>query len=187
MGTSIAGHLSPAEVAQAQAIGSSMAALGNLSGGPARGFVFFAAFDGTNNDRTNLPLSGSPYPTNVANLYDQAVDASKTNPNLEARYYPGVGTGGQNGTLVNAAVSPTPAIHYAAEQALAHFAEQASKYLQGNPDATYADLSASAVGFSRGSATAVVFAQLLNERGLVLPDGTVVAPPGVAVIGLGLI
>jgi hypothetical protein len=44
------------------------------------------------------------------------------------------------------------------------------------------------VGFSRGCATAVRLAQLVNERGLVTANGTVVAPPGsVAVTGMELI
>jgi hypothetical protein len=34
-------------------------------------FTFFAAFDGTNNDRTNVPLSDNPLSTNVAQLANQ--------------------------------------------------------------------------------------------------------------------
>ena len=182
MGTSITGYLTPTQIAQTQANQAAMAATGLSLPPPARPFVFFAAFDGTNNDKNNLPLSGSPYQTNVANLYDQA-KVNETG-NFVPRYYAGVGAGGKNGGLMQAAFSPTKAVHFAAESALADFAKAASDYLRDNPNATYADLSATAVGFSRGAVTAIVFARLLNERGLVLPDGTVIAPPGVPVYGL---
>jgi hypothetical protein len=36
---------------------------------PAGQFVFFAAFDGTNDDYTKPSLSGDPYPTNVGTLW----------------------------------------------------------------------------------------------------------------------
>src|SRR5690606_21323275 len=44
--------------------------------------------------------------------------------------------------------------------------------------ATVADLGAAVTGFSRGGASAIRFAQLLSERGLLAPDGQVLAPPG---------
>jgi hypothetical protein len=189
MGTTVTGHLTAEETQQLADTRTAMSRLGSGESIPPRNFVFFATFDGTNNNKDNVPLSGSPYQTNVANIYDQA--KANENDNLQVRYYPGVGTGGSNGNLWDAAFSPTKAVHFAAEKALTEFAEQARDYLRDNKDAnpapTYKDLSASAVGFSRGSATAIVFSQLLNERGLVLPDGAVVAPPGVKVIGLALI
>lgn len=152
------------------------------------GFVFFAAFDGTNNDMSNLSLSGSQYQTNVANLFDQASLGSVSSENLRARYYPGVGTGGTNGNLYNAALAPTGPIFSAATQALTDFARAAQDYLDANPGATFADITASATGFSRGAATAVVFAQLLETNGLVTADGTVVAPPGsIQISGLALL
>jgi hypothetical protein len=50
-------------------------------------FVFFAAFDGTNNNRNdtrdangNLKLTGDPNDTNVAQLFTQA--EQQNNPNL---------------------------------------------------------------------------------------------------------
>ena len=186
MGTLITRTLTPEEVARTQAASTAMAGLGAGSATSAPKFVFVAAFDGTNNDRANRPLSGNPHQTNVANLFDQAEAAKATNPNLKTGYYPGVGTGGENGGLLSAAITPTQAVHHAAEMAVADFAKQAYVYLQENPGATAADLSASAIGFSRGTAAQIVFAQILNERGLVLPDGTVVAPPGVVVKGFGL-
>jgi hypothetical protein len=199
MGTTVTGYLSAEEAQHLADTRTAMGRLGRDEDISSRQFVFLATFDGTNNNKNDYsddnknktPLSGSPYQTNVANIYDQADAASKSNASLQARYYPGVGTGGENGNLWDAAFSPTKAVHFAAEKALKEFAEQARDYLRDNKDAnpppTHTDLSASAVGFSRGSPTAIVFTQLLNERGLVLPDGTVVAPPGVKVIGLALI
>ena len=182
MGTSITGYLTPAQIARTQTNQTAMVSAGSSLPPPPRPFVFLAAFDGTNNDKNNVALSGSPYQTNVANIYDQAKE-NETN-NFVPRYYPGVGTGSENGGLLQAAFSPTRAVQFTAEKAVVDFADRAYRYLQDNPTATYADLSATTVGFSRGGITAIVFARLLNERGLVLGDGTVVAPPGVAVYGL---
>ena len=57
-----------------------------------RDFIFFAAFDGTNNDLTN---PGNPQNTNVAQLYLQAQRSEARKPNLSANYYPGPGTPGK--------------------------------------------------------------------------------------------
>ena len=105
---------------------ATMANLGSSAPPTPAKFVFLAAFDGTNNDKDqvaagNTKLGGHPYQTNVANIYDQADAASKSNPNLVAKYYPGVGTGGENGNQFNAAFSPTQAVRYAADKALADF------------------------------------------------------------------
>ncbi|MDL9998374.1 DUF2235 domain-containing protein [Variovorax sp. J22P240] len=166
--------MSPAEVAELEAARARL--LTADSGVPARRFVYLAAFDGTGNDRNNIPLSGHPFQTNVANLYDQA-KASESD-GFRVGYFPGVGTGGSHGHRINAGVLPTPTVHQAAEAALQELTRQARDYLRDTTAATSSDLSVSTVGFSRGTATQVVFAQLLHERGLVLPDGTVVAPPG---------
>jgi hypothetical protein len=189
MGTTVTGYLSAEETQHLADTRTAMSRLASGEGLPSRKFAFLATFDGTNNNKDNIPLSGSPYQTNVANIFDQG--KANENDNLQVRYYPGVGTGGENGNLWDAAFSPTKAVHFAAEKALKEFTQAADDYLKANKDSnpapTHADLSASAVGFSRGSPTAIVFTQQLNERGLVLPDGAVVAPPGVKVIGLALI
>lgn len=174
MGTSVSRHLSLEEIARLQ---DKKEAIERMhSGASSEEFVFFAAFDGTNNNKENLALSGSPYQTNVANLYDQA----KVNESLRfaTRYYPGVGTGGEHGNMVNAAFLPSSSVRAAAEKALRELSRDAHAYLQTHPTATAADLSVATVGFSRGTASEVIFAQLLQERGLVLADGTQVAPPG---------
>lgn len=183
MGTSDVRQLTDEEAARLPQARAAMEDAGT-SGTTSR-FNFFAAFDGTNNDRGNLKLSGDPHPTNVANLDLQAEAAGSKN--LRHGYYPGVGTGGDQGNVVNAGPNPTPAIDAAAEKAYRDFSDAAQKYLRDNPGATPADLGASVTGFSRGCAAAVRFAHLVNDRGLVAPDGTVVAPPGsVPITGMAL-
>src|SRR5258708_1294128 len=142
MGTSIVRNLTPAEATQSTQTIAAMSQLGATSGSPATGFRFLAAFDGTNNDRSNLGLSGSPYKTNVGNIADQAVAANATG-NLTAKYYPGVGTGGQNGGTAAAAITPTAAIEYAARLAIKDFADAAQHYME-TPGAKIEDISASA-------------------------------------------
>lgn len=56
-------------------------------------FVFFAAFDGTNNNMLDVTLSGAPLRTNVAELYLQVDSQRAANQNLKTGYYAGVGTG----------------------------------------------------------------------------------------------
>ena len=58
MGTSIERYLNADEIAQTKKQIDVMARV-NQGTAPAK-FVFFAAFDGTNNDKDNLKLSGSP-------------------------------------------------------------------------------------------------------------------------------
>jgi hypothetical protein len=149
-------------------------------------FVFFAAFDGTDNDKNNVPLSGTPYQTNIGNLYDMA--KVHENDNFKAGYYPGVGTGGEQGNLWNAGLAPTGVLEGTARKALSEFAEVARDYLRATPGATAADLSAVTAGFSRGNATQVMFAQMLDKEGLKLRDGTVVAAPhSVPITGMVMI
>jgi hypothetical protein len=175
MGTTIERHLSREEVQQVQI---QRDAMGQLHGAPAGKFVFFAAFDGTNNDKDNLKLSGNPYPTNVANLHSQAEDAKRSNSNLQTGYYRGVGTGGEMGSLLQAGPFPSEPVRVAANQAYRDFVQKADDYLRDNPSATYKDISHSSVGFSRGTASQVLLAQMLNDKGLVTEDGKVLAPPG---------
>ena len=184
MGTSDVRLLSDEETARLPLARAAMEDAGR-SGTSSR-FNFFAAFDGTNNDQGNLKLSGDPYPTNIGNLDQQA--SRSVSDAFKRNYYPGVGTGGDQGNVVNAGPNPTPAIDAAAERAYTDFSDAALKYLRDNPGATAADLGASVTGFSRGCAAAVRFSQLVNDRGLTAPDGTVIAKPGsVPVTAMALI
>ncbi|MBE0587772.1 MAG: DUF2235 domain-containing protein, partial [Hydrogenophaga sp.] len=150
MGTSVVRPLNDEETARLPAARAAMEEVGKS--GTSTRFNFFAAFDGTNNHKDNLKLSGDPYPTNVGNLFKQADSAAS--PGFQGRYYPGVGTGGDQGNIVNAGPNPTPAIDAAAETAYGTFVKASQEYLSAHPDATPADLGASVVGFSRGCASA---------------------------------
>lgn len=183
MGTSDVRRLSDEEMAQLPQAKATMGEAGKQ--GTSTRFNFFAAFDGTYNHKEKLDLSGDPHQTNVGNLFDQA--EKNRGPMFRSSYYPGVGTGDDQGNVINAGPNPTPAIDAAAEKAYRDFSDAAQTYLKQNPGATPADLGASVTGFSRGCAAAVRFAQLVNDRGLVAPDGTVIAPPGsIPVTGMAL-
>lgn len=183
MGTSIVRPLTDEEMSRLSVARSEMEEAGK-HGNTSR-FNFFAAFDGTNNDQGNVKLSGDPYPTNIGNL-DQQANRSVSDT-FSRNYYPGVGTGGDQGNVVNAGPNPTPSIDAAAEKAYRDFVKASHEYLSTHPGATPADLGASVTGFSRGCAAAVRFARLVNDRGLVAPDGTVIAPPGsIPITGMAL-
>ncbi|WP_310628043.1 hypothetical protein, partial [Limnohabitans sp.] len=181
MGTSVVGQLDPQKTAALPELRNAMASVG--AQGTTTAFNFFAAFDGTNNDRNNLALSGDPYSTNIDRLEVLAKEGgSKTG------YYPGVGTGEERGGTINAGVAPNAPIQATAENAYEDFRGAAVRYLKENPGATIEDISASVAGFSRGGATAIKFAQLVNERGLVDADGNVLAPPGsIPITGMALL
>src|SRR5882757_1335144 len=89
-------------------------------------FVFFAAFDGTNNDLTTV---GHGKNTNVAQLFLQAQAAADAHPGLQANYYPGPGT---KGTLTRSAWlndAVTAQVRAAAENAYRDFARAAAAWL----------------------------------------------------------
>lgn len=125
MGTSFVRELTPQELARLPAARQAMETAGTQ--GCATRFTFFAAFDGTHNDEANLKLSGDPYPTNISQLRSQAREAKS--PLLEPRYYPGVGTDGDQGGPLQAAFFPTDAIQAAAEKAYTDFRRAALEHL----------------------------------------------------------
>lgn len=139
-------------------------------------FTFFAAFDGTNNNRANVQLSGTPQHTNVAQLFAQVDDQRSVNSNLRTGYYAGPGTGGISGGFDARSTNPTPYVTALAEQAYSEFQEAAVKWLQSNPGG---EVTSAVTGFSRGAGAAIIFSRLLNERGLTNPEsGEVLIPPG---------
>ena len=145
-------------------------------------FVFFAAFDGTRNDRDNLALSGDPKSTNVAQLERQIFDANKGNSNVVTGYYKGVGT---NGTWDPTVVIPTSEIRATAEKAYSEFNKAASDWLAVNPSG---EVRAMLATFSRGGSTGAVFSQILFERGITNPiSGDVLVAPGSSLISGGVI
>lgn len=186
MGTSLLRDLNAEELARMPQARQEMEAVG--SEGCATKYTFLAAFDGTNNDRQRPKLAGDQEPTNIGKLAWQAEKGDAQGSHVKSGYYPGVGTGGDQGGLLNAGIAPSAAIEAAAQNAYKQFNDSALAYLKTQPGATPADIGAAAVGFSRGSAAAIRFAQLVNEKGLTGPDGEVIIPPGkVPVTGLALI
>jgi hypothetical protein len=186
MGTSPLKELTSNDFARMSDGRQEMAVAGQA--GCATKFTFLAAFDGTNNDQSNLERSGDPFPTNISHLNGQAKQAASVSNDIKGNYYPGVGTGGSQGGLVNAGVAPSSAIEVTAQTAYKDFNDSAVAYLKTQPGATIADIGAAAVGFSRGCPAAIRFAQLVNEKGLTGPDGKEIIPPGkVPITGLALI
>jgi len=147
-------------------------------------FVFFAAFDGTNNDRAHPERSGDPYTTNADELEAQVELAAGTNSNVVARYYPGVQQSLNPATWllpVNQQVSST------AEKAYSDFAAQASAWLR-DPDHADGSVTVALTSFSRGDASAAIFSQLLYERGLIDPDTQqILIAPGQVGVSAGVI
>ena len=174
---SVASELSQLEIDTTRFSTSTLGTSARLTVRPGQ-FVFFAAFDGTNNDRGNVTLSGTPQRTNVAQLESQLADGNAANSNFQSRYYAGAGTGGISGGFDARSTNPTPYLTATAERALTEFAIEAKAWLDADPTRSAGDINAAMTGFSRGAGTAVIFSRLLNERGLVLPDGTILVPPG---------
>lgn len=147
-------------------------------------FVFFAAFDGTNNDLEN---QGHGQNTNIAQLWNQyRASIGPNNPNLGGQYYPGPGTKGTltHSSWVHSAV--TRQVIITAEKAYQDFAAQASIWLE---DHAGGSVTAVLTSFSRGDASAAIFSQMLYERGLVGPNPphTVLIPPGQVGVSAGVL
>ena len=180
--TEVVKHLSPAEQAALSAQVDKIAAAPRPTLDTASGkqFVFVAHFDGTNNDKDNLALSGSRYTTNVAQLSEQMKGDSRSNPNFESRYYQGVGTDPGLEGVLEASIRPSADMRETADRAYKEFTLKASEWLKAHPEADpLASLKVMATGFSRGAGTAAVFSQMLHERGLTDPaTGKVLIPPG---------
>lgn len=140
-------------------------------------FVFVAHFDGTNNDKDDLKLSGNPLPTNVAELWSQMKPLEADN--FKTQYYRGVGTDPSAEGLADA-LMPSAEMRATASRAYKDFEDEASDWLRAHPEANPAEsLKVMATGFSRGGGTAAVFSQLLYERGLTDPQtGKTLVPPG---------
>ena len=173
--------LSPSEIQSAilQSNQITNAAVATVTGNQ---FVFFAAFDGTRNDRNNLALSGDPKSTNVAQIFEQVRDGNLGNASVVPKYYKGVGT---IGTWDPTVVIPTSEIRATAELAYSEFNKAASDWLAVNPSG---EVRAMLATFSRGGSTGAVFSQILFERGITNPiSGDVLVAPGSSLISGGVI
>jgi len=165
---------------QAQAIADA-ARSGAVSG--TKKLVFFAAFDGTNND---LTTSGHEKNTNVAQLFLQANAAAQATPDLQANYYPGPGTKGTLSKSDWLSDKVTEQVKITAAKAYDDFARQASAWLEAHPGGSATVVLTS---FSRGVASAAIFTQLLNQRGLIDPIAPhdVLIAPGKVTVSAGAI
>jgi Ca2+-binding RTX toxin-like protein len=148
-------------------------------------FVFFAAFDGTNNTFDNDPLA-NPQTTNVAQLSAQYEEQRQGNSQLGGNYYAGPGT---PGTLSNSSWLPsqvTQQVIDTAQRAYDDFAFQAARWLKENSSGS---ISVALTSFSRGAASAAIFSQMLYERGLIDPDDKtkVLIAPGEIGVSAGVL
>ena len=151
---------------------------------PRNRFVFFAAFDGTNNDLEN---AGHESNTNVAQLWTQfESNIGVTNPNVGGQYFPGPGTKGQLSNSAWLSPAVTHQVTITADNAYADFADQAANWLKRNPGKP---VIAALAAFSRGAASAAIFSRRLFEKGLLDPGspGTVLIAPGKVEILAGVL
>jgi len=169
---SIVGTLTEQEIQQAMQQAQRIAASATTTVQSGQ-FVFFAAFDGTNNDRNDLPESGTPQTTNVGQLAYQVEDAARSNSNLVAGYYPGPGT---DGSLFGSEALPwqvTQEVINIANHAYNDFTTAAMNWLDANPGANpMGSITTMVTGFSRGGAPAALFSQMLYEKGWWTPAPT---------------
>lgn len=127
-------------------------------------FVFFAAFDGTNNDLEN---QGNQQTTNVAALWNQYLPLFGKDPNCGGGYYPGPGT---KGTQTFSSWMPADVTHQViltAQNAYREFTSQCVNWIQQNPKGSVA---VALTSFSRGGASAAIFSQMLYAKGLTNPQ-----------------
>jgi len=149
-------------------------------------FVFFAAFDGTNNNRIDLPLSGTFQQTCVAQLFEQVDAQRRDDGQLKTGYFAGVGTGDERGGFDARTSNPTVYIVATAEAAYKVFAREASAWMDQTKPDLFVPVTVAVTGFSRGAGTAVEFARLVNDRGLV-HDGRMLIPPGIVRVAAALL
>lgn len=150
---------------------------------PAKAFVFFAAFDGTNNDLQNR---GSPQNTNVAQLWLQCNAGAEWGARVRGQYYPGPGT---KGTLTLSSWSypqVTQQVIRTAENAYNDFRREAADWLRDHPGRPVTIVLTS---FSRGGASAAIFSQMVYDRGLTDPaaPGKVLIKPGGVGVSAGVL
>lgn len=148
-------------------------------------FVFFAAFDGTNNDKDDVALSGNPQDTNVAQLFAQAQQSARNDPDMAVSYYPGPGTKASRIASSWLPDEVTGQAIDAANKAYDDFCTAAAAWLGRHPGGS---VTAMMTSFSRGGASAAIFSQLLWERGLIDPNnGKILIAPGKVGVTAGLI
>ena len=142
------------------------------------------AFDGALSNRNDLGLSGQPFQSNVANLYEQALSVQDLVPGFSADYFPGTGT--LEGMLLTAGMAPNAqgSSDKLALQAFQKIAAGALRHLDKRGTDGTASLSVSIIALSRGSASAMALVRLLNSRGVTCDGDRQIVRPGIPVRGL---
>ena len=130
--------------------------------------VYVIAFDGTWNDRENIKEMErlNERPTNPAQL-EKLLSEQYDGHFLDGKYYEGVGTrDNEVSRLVSGATGH--GTEERAERAFKDFQEKATQWLKEDPNA---QIHVFVTGFSRGSASARHFLNLLDERGVPADKG----------------
>lgn len=150
-------------------------------------FVFFAAFDGTNNDRDNLKENAQT--TNVGQLWQQFESKDGSLAHARGLYCAGLGTRSDPWveSWLSARVS-TGAIRKA-RQACDEFKRAALAWLQTG--ANQGPVQIALTAFSRGAASAAIFSQMIYQEvyrnGLADDAGTVLLKPAQVSIVTGVL
>ena len=120
--------LNQAQITQAKQNASAIAAVGlTTPASTTDRFTFFAAFDGTRNNRDNLTRFNDIQNTNVAQLEIKVKAAIGGNSNFDSQYYAGIGS---DGSVIAAGPLPTAQALAIAEQAYLDFNESASNWVK---------------------------------------------------------
>ena len=136
-------------------------------------YVFFASFDGTENDSLN---NGNPSVTNVRELYRIVNEIKSINPKIETSYQPGAGS--KEASVLSSSYNPiavTADAFNKAKNVFEEFSVFVEKSLSTNPEAEFQIVTTS---FSRGCTGNALFAQMLFEKGITSTSGEVLIPPG---------
>lgn len=125
--------------------------------------VYVVNFDGTRNQKDVVDHRVENM-TLVAENHERMIVETYNDPNLKTKYYRGVGTGLGTGFLIDGIMDAIVGYNCAPNAANAHkdFVEQAKAWAKEDPNV---EVHVHVVGFSRGSATALEFLNLVEERG----------------------
>lgn len=150
-------------------------------------FVFFAAFDGTNNDRDNLQENVQT--TNVGQLWQQFEGKDGDLPNASGLYCAGLGTRTDPWTESWLPSAVTTGAIRKAKLASDTFKRAATDWLQIK--ANKGPVKIALTAFSRGAASAAIFSQMIYRdvyrNGLVDDAGKVLLKPAQVAIVAGVL
>ena len=150
-------------------------------------FVFFAAFDGTNNDMDNLKENVQT--TNVGQLWTQFEGRDGALPHVQGLYCAGLGTRADPWVESWLPAQVTTGAIRKAKLACDEFKRAASGWLKIR--ANQGPVTIVLTAFSRGAASAAIFSQMIYrdvyQNGLVDDAGTVLLKPAQVAIVAGVL